>query len=265
MSESAIENSDGVKHESVIANGWVRPEHRENHVGNIHDDRSLNQRIGDANWKPIMPTEVEHQHDGKIDTLEREVAAKRRDAEFGKLKTVEERALYSLREQREADFEAGERKQAEKKWLADQSEPLNRLAELRQAMAEADAGTFSIGSIVKIDQCKKQFSTYGSDLKIAGKMLSEIETQFAAVVEQEQLKIAAQLAGLENKKSALLGKLQRAVTEPEVENPEDKLFKAHYAAVQEAKAAGKTDLVEHLRHEYWSAKIARDEARKAGA
>jgi hypothetical protein len=257
---SEIENPDGTKQTTTINANYIPPEHRATNVGNIVDNRSLNQRIGDANFSVVYPKP--DPHDAKIDALEREVARKKRDEEFSKLRTTEERALYTLREQREADFQGAERKAAEKQWLKDQSEPLNRLNELREAMASADAGTFSIQSIVKIDQARKQFSTYGADLKVGQKMLSEIEQHFAAVIEQEQLKIAAQLAGLENKKSALLAKLQTTVKEPEESEFDRKLREAvdFQRTLRALEDAGRDDEAQQLVREA----VAKREARKAG-
>ena len=255
------------RQETVINADYVAPEHRQTAVGNIPDTRNINQKVGDSNWKPVMPTEVEHRHVPKIAELEQEVAARKRDQEFSKLKTVEERALFSLREQREADFEQQERKAAEKQWLQDQSKPLARLAELRQAMAEADPGTFTIKDIVKIDQARKQFSTFGSDLKAGEKMLDSVEQRFAEVMEAEQLKIKAQLMGLENKKNALLAKLRSAVAEPP-ESEFDRLISEHReydGKIQAAKDAGDYDTAHALIKESATRMAARRAAREAAA
>jgi hypothetical protein len=263
MSEARVQSESGAMQESVIDSGWIRPEHREQHVGNIFDDRSLNQRIGDANWKPVMPSEPEHPHDAKIDSLEREVARKKRDEEFSKLRTTEERALYTLREQRESDFQAAEQKAAEKKWLKDQSEPLARLAEIRQAMAESDAGVFNIRDVVKIDQTRKQFSTFGADLKAANKMLSEVEQRFSAVIEQEQLRINAQLMGMQNKMDALKSKLRTTQQPEETESEFDaKLREAveFQRTLRALEDAGRDDEAQQLVREA----VAKREARKAG-
>lgn len=260
MSQARVQNEGGTMQESVVANNWVRPEHRENHVGNIVDDRSLNQRIGDANFKPVMPSEPEHKFDPKIDALEKQVAAKKRDEEFSKLRTTEERALYTLREQREADFEADERKAAEKQWLKDQAEPLTRLQEIRQAMAEADPGVFNIGDVVLLDQTRKQFSTYGANLKIGQKMLSQVEQRFAEAVEAETFRISSQLAGLQNKADALKAKLHAIKQPQETESEFDRIMREYAELdrqVAQLRAEGKDDEAIALSRQF-------REARKAG-
>jgi len=234
--------------ETVINATYTPPEHRSNAVGNIKDDRPLNVRIADANFQPVMPEEPDHEFDSRIEQLEKQALAKKRDEEFAKARTPEARELLTLKYRREADLDLADKRQAEKQWLESQSEPLNRLAELREVMSESDAGMFTIADVVAVDKARRQFTTLGSDVKAGQKMLDQIEERYSAAIEQQTFETQAQIASLQNKIQKLKARPLES-DEPDEFDKKMSAAKSYMARMNAAREANDLALMQKIMDE----------------
>ena len=214
------------------AGNYVPPDQRSN-IGTATEDRRPEQIRADNYWEPILETEPQHPHDKRIQKLEATVRENKKNAEFAKLKTVEERELFTLKQRREADEREAEHREATKEWVQGVAGELARLRELQQ---EFKSEGFTGSQVAKVEKAIKQFSTMGADLKVAKKMLDEIESTYDAKISKDELALEATILGHSNKIEAL--KAKRRKPEPvqtDYLTPEDKLFVAATGGVASGK------------------------------
>jgi hypothetical protein len=226
---------------------------------NIREDRRREQIQADNRWQPIAPPPTdEHQHDSKIEELEEQVKQSKRDAEFGALKTVEERALYTLREQREKDFAREDAAKELARHIESVAPQLARLAEIRSAMIDGEG--FTASQVVAIEKTAKQWSNPTACKKTAAQMLRAVEENYNATIEAENDRVLAQIAGLQNKASRLQEKLKPVEPEPTGLTDEDKLYVKARAEWEAAREAGNDAEATRLRSVYFAERMKRERA-----
>lgn len=234
---------------------YVPPDQRSD-VGKATEDRRPEQIRQDNLYQAVMPQEPEHPHDKRIQSLEATVRQKKKDREFSQLKSVEERELFGLKERRAADEREAEHREATDEWVQGVSGELTRLQELKKEFTESEGYTGS--QVASVDRAVKQFSTMGADLKVAKRMLAEIEATYEAKLSKDELELEAKILGHQNLIQQLRDKRKKAEPkETDYLTPEDRLFLAAQTEWKAAEEAGNQAEAKRLRDVYWSEKFQR--------
>jgi hypothetical protein len=248
------------------AAGYTPIDQRSADFGKAQDDRTNYQKHQGDDFRPVMPPPPSAK-DLEITRLEKLVADEKRDKALHNLSPAEKH-LYLLREQQAEEQQAADAKsearKAQTEWNSKVSDKLSHLKQIRQYMTENEG--FRASQVIEVDRAIAQLSAVGSDERTGEKMYGKVTTLFDTIADEIETRERAAIMGAQNRLEQLQSRRTARPQPPEpVLTHEEQLFKAHYAEVQEAKAAGDTDLVHKLRNDYWSGKIERDKAaREAG-
>lgn len=225
-------------------------------IGQATEDRRSEQIRQDRMYQAVMPELPESEYDSRIQSLEAQVRARKRDREFGRLETVEERSLFTLKELRAADERQADHEAAVVEWVKDVQPQLDRLKELRGEFTSSP--NWKGSDVAEIDRTVIQFSTLGSDLAVAAGMLEKLEAKYQTSLEQAEFETAAEIEGLKNRIAELRAKKKKPEPEPTTElTGEDALFREAQATWNDATQRGEYDEAKRLRNVYWSERFKR--------
>ena len=250
--------------ESVVADaGYIPIDRRSESFGTAIDDRNHVQRTQGDIFSPVMPpppTRV----DAHVAELEKQVANEKRGKTLASLSPLEKQLFLAREAQREEQDKADAAAEAKTKrieWETEQGDKLARLKLMREVMT-VEPG-FKASQVIEVDRTIKQLSTVGSDTATGAKMYNAVSATFDTVLDEIAVRETAAIMGAQNRLAALQAKraARQAITEPDpVLSPEDLAFKAHYAEVQAAKAAGDINRARTLQTEYWAKRGEQGEA-----